>query len=536
MAGAEREPGREPNDRRASQLRRAWDDLAAGDPVATDDLDPALIETVRRLLAADRRDAAPSPTDRFVRRLEEDLMQGTTNGTNSPTIGPPTPVNGRLPRLGLPHPGARTDRRQPSRFGAMAAAAVVLLTLTTALATFRLLPPSGDGGERARPAALGTQPVAGLDYPSAEECRVAPAPISRLFPAGTPTTVSVVPEGDRGTLSVAFDDLPIGPAASSATIAAVTATLRERWACGNARELARSTALYTDDFFRRTGFAFESRDELDSWGTPPADIEGWGDVPMPRIVDVQRLPDGRVRALALTEHEEEGLRDGRAVEGIASPSLLVFAQSSGRWLIDEELGVDAEPIALLPLAAPASAPKRFGIWEGDDLLLYLDNGSPSPSTVAIPQVGLERTVPPSGVAQLRLADLPAGEYRIVRTESPESTAQPDEVVANLVVNALPATATVATPSAGGEVTVELFDIGYRADAITIPVATDVAVSLVNSGDSAHTFVVDELGIDVEVPAHESRLIVVNAQAGSYAYYCVLPGHRAVGMVGTLTVE
>jgi len=82
----------------------------------------------------------------------------------------------------------------------------------------------------------------------------------------------------------------------------------------------------------------------------------------------------------------------------------------------------------------------------------------------------------------------------------------------------------------------MFDIGYRVEAITIPAETDVVVSLVNTGAAVHNLVVDELAIDLEVPAGETRVFVLNAPAGTYTYYCSQPGHRQAGMVGTLTVE
>ena len=51
----------------------------------------------------------------------------------------------------------------------------------------------------------------------------------------------------------------------------------------------------------------------------------------------------------------------------------------------------------------------------------------------------------------------------------------------------------------------------------------------------HTFNVDELGIDVELNAEESKDVTVTMKvAGTFRLYCLV--HEAKGMVGTITVE
>ena len=46
---------------------------------------------------------------------------------------------------------------------------------------------------------------------------------------------------------------------------------------------------------------------------------------------------------------------------------------------------------------------------------------------------------------------------------------------------------------------------------------------------------DELGIDVPLPPGESTEITINAPAGEYEYFCTEPGHKDIGMAGTLIV-
>jgi uncharacterized cupredoxin-like copper-binding protein len=51
----------------------------------------------------------------------------------------------------------------------------------------------------------------------------------------------------------------------------------------------------------------------------------------------------------------------------------------------------------------------------------------------------------------------------------------------------------------------------------------------------HTFTIDELGVNLQVPSSGRREVTFTAQAGTYAFYCAIPGHKALGMVGTLVV-
>ncbi len=85
-------------------------------------------------------------------------------------------------------------------------------------------------------------------------------------------------------------------------------------------------------------------------------------------------------------------------------------------------------------------------------------------------------------------------------------------------------------------TVESYDIYFEPDELSIPADTDVTVSLPNVGAALHNFSIDELGIDVDIAPGATEETVINAPAGTYEYYCNVPGHKPAGMVGTLTVQ
>ena len=66
-------------------------------------------------------------------------------------------------------------------------------------------------------------------------------------------------------------------------------------------------------------------------------------------------------------------------------------------------------------------------------------------------------------------------------------------------------------------------------------AGSVAIRFANDSADNHSFTIDALGLDVQVPSGRERVVVVEAQAGEYAVYCSVDDHRDQGMVGKLTV-
>lgn len=96
------------------------------------------------------------------------------------------------------------------------------------------------------------------------------------------------------------------------------------------------------------------------------------------------------------------------------------------------------------------------------------------------------------------------------------------------------------PSAGVSptgVTIELVDIAFKPNAITIPANTDVTVTLKNTGALPHDFNIDALNVhSAVIQPGQTGTVTIKAAPGQYQYYCNQPGHKAAGMVGTLTVQ
>ena len=85
-------------------------------------------------------------------------------------------------------------------------------------------------------------------------------------------------------------------------------------------------------------------------------------------------------------------------------------------------------------------------------------------------------------------------------------------------------------------TIVSHDIYFEPKDVTIPANTDVTFVLPNEGVTMHNFSIPDLGVSVDIQPGETKEVVVNAPAGTYAFDCNVPGHKEAGMVGTLIVE
>ena len=80
------------------------------------------------------------------------------------------------------------------------------------------------------------------------------------------------------------------------------------------------------------------------------------------------------------------------------------------------------------------------------------------------------------------------------------------------------------------------NLSFNPSTATVPPGV-VEIDLVDGGGS-HTFNFDDpklAGFQLAVPAGQ-KAGKVDLAPGKYGFYCAIPGHRAAGMVGTLTVE
>ncbi|MDQ3573970.1 MAG: cupredoxin domain-containing protein [Actinomycetota bacterium] len=86
---------------------------------------------------------------------------------------------------------------------------------------------------------------------------------------------------------------------------------------------------------------------------------------------------------------------------------------------------------------------------------------------------------------------------------------------------------------GGDVVLKASEVEFKPDMARAR-AGRVSVHVGNEDLSRHTFTIDALDVDLEVPAGKSRRVEFSAQPGTYDFTCEVSGHE--DMKGTLTVE
>lgn len=100
----------------------------------------------------------------------------------------------------------------------------------------------------------------------------------------------------------------------------------------------------------------------------------------------------------------------------------------------------------------------------------------------------------------------------------------------------PQTTPQAAPPVSGEIGVTASYAKFQPSRVEVNKDKPAHLKL-TSADTNHTFTVDELGINVPIPAGKTvtQEITVN-KTGTYSFYCAVPGHRQAGMQGSLEVK
>ncbi len=97
-----------------------------------------------------------------------------------------------------------------------------------------------------------------------------------------------------------------------------------------------------------------------------------------------------------------------------------------------------------------------------------------------------------------------------------------------------------TPSNVKEVTMNAFEYTFEPATLgQVKAGTQVQLTITNTGNADHDFVIDELGVNSGIiTPNDSKVVTFTIpvnQANSYTYYCSIGNHRSMGMQGTIEV-
>ncbi len=96
----------------------------------------------------------------------------------------------------------------------------------------------------------------------------------------------------------------------------------------------------------------------------------------------------------------------------------------------------------------------------------------------------------------------------------------------------------AQPALGGgpQTKVTVKEFVYTPKTIIVPAGADRFV-VTNIGAVEHTFVIDALKVkSASIKPGQSVSLTINLKPGTYQVYCDVPGHKELGMIGTITVK
>ncbi|MER3437342.1 MAG: hypothetical protein C4346_06975 [Chloroflexota bacterium] len=80
------------------------------------------------------------------------------------------------------------------------------------------------------------------------------------------------------------------------------------------------------------------------------------------------------------------------------------------------------------------------------------------------------------------------------------------------------------------------ELQFSPSILWIPLDTGVLLTVTNDGALPHSFVINELGINLPVSPGETKETHIRVPAGAYTFACDVPGHEEAGMTGTLVAE
>src|SRR5439155_9150573 len=90
-------------------------------------------------------------------------------------------------------------------------------------------------------------------------------------------------------------------------------------------------------------------------------------------------------------------------------------------------------------------------------------------------------------------------------------------------------------TAAGDLVISATNARFSTTTLTADHGT-VTVDFINNDLFWHTFTVTQLGVDIRLPVKGNQRASFNAAPGTYEFFCAIPGHKGIGMHGTLMIR
>lgn len=89
-----------------------------------------------------------------------------------------------------------------------------------------------------------------------------------------------------------------------------------------------------------------------------------------------------------------------------------------------------------------------------------------------------------------------------------------------------------------EITVSGTEFSFNPASITVSAGEQLKITFRNDGSIIHNFKITELGVGTKTigPGNTDTIEFTAQTSGTYTFLCSVPGHRASGMEGELTVQ
>ncbi len=156
------------------------------------------------------------------------------------------------------------------------------------------------------------------------------------------------------------------------------------------------------------------------------------------------------------------------------------------------------------------------------------NLTPTPNPTLIPTLTPVPTIIPT-MTTITPSVSPSPSVTVKPTNSPTPS-----------VKVSPSISPTPSPTNIREISMNAFEYTFEPATLgQVKAGTQVQLTITNTGNADHDFVVDELGVNSGIiPPNESKVVTFTIpvnQASSYAYYCSISNHRSMGMQGTIEV-